>query len=466
MKKKIERRFVAVVIAFMLAFSCNGSFRAFAEETDHDNSEQAQIATDPDEDEPLRDNPATIPGQWIYNNTVGKWWYRHTDGTFTSNDWEYISDAWYHFDAAGWMQTGWLYDNSHWYYLNPSNGAMVTGWKQIDNNWYYFKSNGQMVTGWRQISNAVGTYWYFFKTNGQMVTGWKTITGYTYFFNSLGQMVTGWKTITGYSYFFNSNGQLQDTTRRAIVIANSDSSNEAELNGWQNCLSDMTFYQDSQFVRIEKRSAPSYEVFCDLIDDVMSDANESDITYLCLSCHGSSSGLLRLCSDSYVTGQMLHALLDSYNGKVILFLSACYAGTIIDRGQSGNPEDVFLSDFIGDTRSGELANEKYIVLCSSASTEYSFGYKVMYNNAINELDIATHCWTRGGGWDIHANQPAQMYADIDHNSIVTLSELYSYSTNHLFDGLENYVNTNNIEQHVAVYSADNNFTIFEKQSER
>lgn len=41
---------------------------------------------------------------WVCSN--GSWWYRYKNGSYPSNGWAYIDDAWYHFDSAGWMQTG------------------------------------------------------------------------------------------------------------------------------------------------------------------------------------------------------------------------------------------------------------------------------------------------------------------------------------------------------------------------
>lgn len=74
----------------------------------------------------------TIPGTWIKAEN-GRWWYKHNDGTYTKNGWEYINSAWYYFDSYGWMETGWILLNGYWYYLN-SSGAMVTGWAEIGGN--------------------------------------------------------------------------------------------------------------------------------------------------------------------------------------------------------------------------------------------------------------------------------------------------------------------------------------------
>ena len=63
--------------------------------------------------------------QWIRDGN--RWWYRHADGSYTTNGWEVINGAWYYFDGAGWMVTGWLKRPSDVYYLtrkrSDGNGA-------------------------------------------------------------------------------------------------------------------------------------------------------------------------------------------------------------------------------------------------------------------------------------------------------------------------------------------------------
>ncbi|MBR3262606.1 MAG: C39 family peptidase [Lachnospiraceae bacterium] len=130
------------------------------------------------------DPPAQIEGEWIQSSN-GRWWYRHTDGSYTSDGWEYINGYWYHFDSDGWMQTGWLQVNSTWYYLS-SSGAMVTGWQYINNYWYYFSTSGSMCTGWLKVNNV----WYYLYPNGTMCTGWEYINGSWYYFNDSGAMRT------------------------------------------------------------------------------------------------------------------------------------------------------------------------------------------------------------------------------------------------------------------------------------
>ena len=52
---------------------------------------------------------------WVQSGS--RWWYKHADGSYTTNGWEKINGTWYYFDQAGWMATGWVKDNGTWYYL-------------------------------------------------------------------------------------------------------------------------------------------------------------------------------------------------------------------------------------------------------------------------------------------------------------------------------------------------------------
>jgi len=84
-------------------------------------------------------------GQW--KSDKKGWWYRYDNGTWPANCWVYLNyngfNAWYHFDADGYMQTNWFTDTDGYrYYLNPladgAKGAMKTGWVSINGSWYYF----------------------------------------------------------------------------------------------------------------------------------------------------------------------------------------------------------------------------------------------------------------------------------------------------------------------------------------
>ena len=188
--------------------------------------------------------------QWIRNGN--RWWYRHADGSYTTNGWEVINGAWYYFDGAGWMVTGWLKRPSGWYYLTGS-GAMATGWIQLGSTWYYLNESGTMQAdtwignnyvdgsgawipgkvkaqaGWVQSGSrwwyrhADGSYtknnweaingtWYYFDGAGWMVTGWIKLSGTWYYLTGSGAMATGWIQVGGTWYYMNTSGAMVTDT--------------------------------------------------------------------------------------------------------------------------------------------------------------------------------------------------------------------------------------------------------------
>ena len=113
----------------------------------------------------------TVQATWVQSGS--SWWYKHADGSYTTNGWEKINGTWYHFDQAGWMQTGWVKDGNTWYYLKDS-GAMATGWVKDNGTWYYLNSNGSMATGWYKV----GDKWYYSYASGALAVN-TTVDGYT-----------------------------------------------------------------------------------------------------------------------------------------------------------------------------------------------------------------------------------------------------------------------------------------------
>ena len=90
------------------------------------------------------ENPVkpTVQATWVQSGS--SWWYKHADGSYTTNGWEKINGTWYYFDQAGWMATGWVKDNGTWYYLKD-NGAMATGWYKVADKWYYSYASGALA---------------------------------------------------------------------------------------------------------------------------------------------------------------------------------------------------------------------------------------------------------------------------------------------------------------------------------
>jgi glucan-binding YG repeat protein len=193
-------------------------------------------------------NPTTIPGQWLQNSDNTKWWYKHNDNSYTTNDWEYINGEWYHFDSSGWMQTGWLQQGSVWYYLG-SNGKMRTGWQQDSNNTYYFYESGQvlgqMKVGWKQDGND----WYYFNTSGHMLKSeWLTYQSNKYYFDSDGKMHTGWLELNGDTYYFIQTGDDKGKMKTGWKQSGDDwyyfNSDGKMQTGWLDYLGDKYYLND------------------------------------------------------------------------------------------------------------------------------------------------------------------------------------------------------------------------------
>ena len=79
----------------------------------------------------------------------GRWRYI-LNGVYVKNQWKYIDERWYVFDAAGNMIRGWFIQNKdgdkEYYYLNK-DGAMLAGqwFKDTDGKYYYLTKSGVMA---------------------------------------------------------------------------------------------------------------------------------------------------------------------------------------------------------------------------------------------------------------------------------------------------------------------------------
>lgn len=83
---------------------------------------------------------STKVSEWIQKGD--KWWYRHADGSYTRDNWEYIDGKWYYFDELGWMETSkWIGD----YYVKANGAMAVDEW--VDNDTCYVDINGKLVQG-------------------------------------------------------------------------------------------------------------------------------------------------------------------------------------------------------------------------------------------------------------------------------------------------------------------------------
>ena len=347
-------------------------------------------------------------GSWIKSGS--RWWYKHSDGSYTTNGWEQINGTWYYFDNEGWMKTGWIKEYGKLYYLDDS-GAMKTGLQTIGGNEYYLSTSGAMQTGWQNIGDD--------------------------------------------TYFFADSGARQTINRRALVLG--ETSTRAvpieDVNAMEKAFSNQNF---SEVVRFPDKTKA--EIIAKM-EELFKSSSESDVNYLYFTCHGGKDGTIAIGSDkTSFSGWELASILKQYRGKFVVMLDCCHAGTIISKDNTGEGSeeasteyfdlDEFVSGFSnmdGNEKSGEMIDSKFLVLCSSRGSEYSSG---------GSLSLATKYWSLGSGWNPLQNSQAYLAADQNYNHRITLNELYTYSREQVLK--------QNSNQHIEVYPDNSQFVLFKK----
>lgn len=239
-------KFIKRILIVFLLISVFDHIVIKADATDSPDPGESDRSSNNDHDGLLYQNGGT----WI-QGADGRWWYRHSDGSYTTSDWEYINGKWYYFDSEGWMFTGWLHLGNTWYYLLPSSGEMVTNWQYINGHWYYFTGSGAMHTGWLYDTNTFKHY-YLDEANGYMVTGWKQISrvgyyggsAYWNYFDQTGMFVTDSDAegcTHGYSTF-KDHKNLKGTTLKYFINPSCNFASEISTaaNSWNQTSASLT----------------------------------------------------------------------------------------------------------------------------------------------------------------------------------------------------------------------------------
>ena len=353
-------------------------------------------------------------GSWIKSGS--RWWYKHSDGSYTTNGWEKIGSTWYYFDSEGWMKTGWIKEYGNWYYLDDS-GAMKTGLQTIEGKQYYLSASGAMQTGWQNIGDD--------------------------------------------TYFFADSGARQTINRRALVLGETSTIEVPieDVNAMEKVFSNQNF---SEVVRFPDKTKA--EIIAKM-QELFKSSSESDVNYLYLTCHGGRDGRIYLGSDGQTfSGWELASILKQYKGKFVVMLDCCYSGTIINEGKSDKKvastseerfdEQAFLAGFsTGDlaSKNGEMLDSKFLVLCASWKGEESY-------SLVGVGSLATRYWAMGTGWDSLQNRMISPMADTNTNGKITLAELYQYSYPLVLEAASQI----HEEQHVSVYPKNSQFVLFQK----
>jgi len=188
--------------------------------------------------------------------------------------------------------------------------------------------------------------------------------------------------------------------------------------------------------------------FKEKVRTTFADTTDDDISYMSIACHGGPDGSICLGTNwTSMTGAQFRALLDEcIKGEVVLLLDCCYSGQIIDKETDSGEfsAEAFLEEFLaGDSKSGELAAERFHVICASSKTESSWGYR--------DYEVAVQIWEQGLGWLEQTSVSTDLNADANGDNKVTLAELYDYSYPLVLSAQPN--------QHVVVYPENDDFVV-------
>lgn len=91
------------------------------------------------------DVPMLLAEGW--RKAGGDWQYLE-EGEPVRDEWRYLEDRWYVFDAAGRMiHDIWHLDGNDYYYLGADGGMLASQWLCYKGDWYYLAGDGRMATG-------------------------------------------------------------------------------------------------------------------------------------------------------------------------------------------------------------------------------------------------------------------------------------------------------------------------------
>ena len=238
-----------------------------------------------------------------------------------------------------------------------------------------------------------------------------------------------------------------DTVYRALLIGQTYDSNAVlrlegprnDIAAMQSCLNG--FSGTAYRVRVERNLTA--QGMLDAIADAFSAAQPQDVSLVYYSGHGIFSNdvqqqgaLLGVDAWNSVTASQLRAALDGVAGRKIVIIDACYSGNMIaPTARAASPSAFTAADFAASFISAfsrksraNLAGQGYFVLTAAAQDEESYEDEVDGTT----MGLFTACFTKGC---------ADGTADLNHNGVFTLNELYQYTAEKMLAE----------SQHVQVY---------------
>ena len=233
---------------------------------------------------------------------------------------------------------------------------------------------------------------------------------------------------------------------RALLIGQ----NTYETNPLRGCVNDMTAMAGTLGTllnRFEAHTAPNLKgaQILPKVAEVFADMTEEDVSLFYYAGHGVNAGgeadmqgALLGVDNQAVSFAELAAALARVPGRVIVILDSCYSGASIDRStRAVMTADAFNSSAISAfarydsalneaTRSGELAQSKFVVITAASQLETSGDF--YYDGSGYRQGCFSAAFIQGMG-SIYpdGHYSGSTPADADGNLQITLGEIYDYT---------------------------------------
>lgn len=208
--------------------------------------------------------------------------------------------------------------------------------------------------------------------------------------------------------------------------------------------------------------------------------DSDDVTYFYYSGHGSEDdpGALVGVDGGTIPVDQVRQFLDVLPGTVVVILDSCYSGWFIRNKSTGavtrvsiNPDTVtnrVVSAFAQGAESASVtaktslaasttAAGRYRILTACSSTESSY---IIPSEMFQGASLFTYYLTTGGGVRAADWEADRLYADLNHNKIITLSEFYRYTRPRVSSNPA--LVRAGVRQSVRVWPADSAFPVLQR----
>ncbi|MGJ4848626.1 Ig-like domain-containing protein [Bacillota bacterium Meth-B3] len=198
-----------------------------------------------------------------------------------------------------------------------------------------------------------------------------------------------------------------------------------------------------------------------LIRAAFADAQPTDVNILYINCHGGLTGRqawLEFHDGSRLSAKKLERMLRRIPGTIVLMIDCCQSGSFI----SGTAQASFnrrMAQTFFPGSGARFLSSKYRLLTSTSSVQDSWRFSSDGTDTEDAMSTAFgRSLAEAGGWDLIADKPTRLRADLNQDKRVTLHEAYLYARSRV----THFLARAGVRQDVQVYPAGSPLTLFEK----